>query len=65
MATHRVTGDGVPEHLRDPSNPEWTKSACLEWLRANPGSRLPFGEHGDLTDVLVAARERRLTHPGA
>jgi hypothetical protein len=48
----------VPERLARYVAAEWCgdarewKGACLRWLGANPGSRLPFGEHGDEVDVL-------------
>lgn len=54
----RQTPAAVPERLARYVAAEWCgdvrawKTACLAWLEANPGSRLPFGEHGDAVDVL-------------
>lgn len=56
---------GVPERLARFAASDWPdadcvhdalrdwRGACLEWVRAHPDS-LPFGEHGDVIDVLRA-----------
>jgi hypothetical protein len=54
---------GVPEQLCRFVAAEWPgrcrherhwayTQACLAWLREGPGRRLPFGEYGDVIDVL-------------
>ncbi len=40
--------DCIHDALRD-----WRR-ACLEWVKEHPGQSLPFGEHGDVIDVLRA-----------
>jgi hypothetical protein len=63
MATWRRQSQAVPERLARFVESEWAgrcrherhwayTEACLEWLRADRGRALPFGEHGDAIDVL-------------
>jgi hypothetical protein len=74
MATWRRQSQAVPEQLARFVESEWPgrcrhhrhwayTQACLAWLREDRSRRLPFGEHGDVIDVLreaeaVCRRER-------
>ena len=49
MARWARDDDRFPDELY-PGRPGW-KEGCLQWLEEHPGRRLPFGEHGDATDV--------------
>ena len=55
MARWNRDGTDFPDELY-PGNPGW-KDGCLAWLDSHPGERLPFGEHGDATDVYRIAVE--------
>ena len=66
MAAWRESPAAVPERLARYVRAEWAgysdaeapaawMRACWAWRDANPGRRMPFGEHGDHLDVI---RER-------
>lgn len=50
----------APPELADAFRPGW-RDHCLAWLREHDGRGLPFGEAGDITDLMVACREIRLS----
>jgi hypothetical protein len=56
--------DDIPwqlaEYIATGTMPPGWMGACLRWLADHPGAKLPFGEHGDATDVYRLARELRL-----
>ena len=65
MATWRRRTETVPKQLARFAPSDWPdadcihdalrdwRGACLEWVKEHPDS-LPFGEHGDVIDVLRA-----------
>jgi hypothetical protein len=42
---------------------EW-RAAALAWLKADPARRLPFGQRGDLIDLLRESRRIRMARAG-
>ena len=72
MARWRGPGEPVPEPLARFVASEWPgadplgqwRAACMAWLDAVPGRRLPFGEYGGPLDVLrESVRLRRAAIP--
>jgi hypothetical protein len=64
----RTDPSAVPEPLARYVPGEWPgadplsdwRNACLEWLRKDPGRRLPFGEYGDSIDVFRECRRLKM-----
>lgn len=66
VARRRRLASGAPERLCRFVASEWPgaccprsaaalwRRACLAWLAGEPGRSLPFGEHGDVVDVMSA-----------
>jgi hypothetical protein len=72
---NRARGPGVPEELARFAVSDWPEAGCahealrawqagcLAWLAAGAGRVFPFGEYGDVIDVLRESRRYREQMP--